>query len=62
MDDVVQSLIVDEKELVSSTPLFNISSTHFNNTLGKIINKLNIGRSNRKFLNLLSFFNVICTV
>ena len=38
-------MIVDERVLTNSTPLFDISSTHFNNTFGKINNKLNLGKA-----------------
>lgn len=43
--EIIHYLIVDERELTNSTPLFDISSTHFNNTFGKINNKLNLGKA-----------------
>ena len=43
--EIIHYLVIDERELTNSTPLFNISSTHMNNTFGKINNKLNLGKA-----------------
>ena len=37
--------MIDERQLTNTTPLFNISSNHMNNTFGKINNKLNLGKA-----------------
>ena len=43
--EIIHYLVIDERELEGSTPLFDISSTHLNNTFGKINNKLNLGKA-----------------
>ncbi|MGN0177353.1 MAG: hypothetical protein ACI389_05940 [Methanobrevibacter sp.] len=52
--------MIDEREITNPTPLFNISSTHLNNTFGEINNKLdleNAGLYNRFRFHMLRKFH-----
>lgn len=58
--EIIHYLVISERELESSSPLFNITSTHLNNTFGKINNKLGLGKAgayNRFRSNMLRKFH-----
>ena len=43
--EILHYLIIDERELTNSSKLFDITSTHFNNTFGKINYQLKLGKA-----------------
>lgn len=43
--EIIHYLVIEERELTNSSPLFEITGTHLNNTFGKINNKLKLGKA-----------------